>query len=150
METYIDMENNIFRNINRELNKEDIVMLSPLQLAYIGDAVYELLVRTYLLQKKTPVKKLHATTVKYVKAKAQSDIIHKLEESLSEKEKSMVKKGRNAKSNTVPKNANLIDYKYATGFETLFGYLYLNGEDVRINQLFEEIITLDINTQNEG
>lgn len=138
------MGENIFRNINRELSKEDIVMLSPLQLAYIGDAVYELLVRTYLLKKKTPVNKLHISNIKYVKAEAQAEIVHRLDDKLNEKEKYMVKKGRNAKSNTVPKNAKLIDYKYATGFETLFGYLYLTEQDDRINQLFEEIIQMDI------
>lgn len=144
------MGENIFRSINRELSKEDIVMLSPLQLAYIGDAVYELLVRTYLLKKKIPVNKLHRTTISYVKAKAQAEIVHSLDEKLNDKEKSMVRKGRNAKSNTVPKNADLIDYKYATGLETLFGYLYLIGEDARIDELFEEIITMDINNKNEG
>ncbi len=144
------MGENIFRSINRELSKEDIVMLSPLQLAYIGDAVYELLVRTYLLKKKIPVNKLHRTTISYVKAKAQAEIVHSLDEKLNDKEKSMVRKGRNAKSNTVPKNADLIDYKYATGLETLFGYLYLIEEDARIDELFEEIITMDINNKNEG
>lgn len=144
------MGENIFRSINRELSKEDIVMLSPLQLAYIGDAVYELLVRTYLLKQKTPVNRLHRTTIGYVKAKAQADIVHILDEKLDEKEKSMVRKGRNAKSNTVPKNANLIDYKYATGLETLFGYLYLTKQDERMDELFEEIISMDINNKNEG
>lgn len=138
------MGDNIFRNINRELSKEDIVMLSPLQLAYVGDAVYELLVRTYLLKEKMPVNKLHRTTISYVKAEAQANIVHSLDELLDEKEKQMVKKGRNAKSNTVPKNANLIDYKYATGLETLFGYLYLTKQDSRINELFEKIISMDI------
>lgn len=138
------MGDNIFRNINRELSKEDIVMLSPLQLAYVGDAVYELLVRTYLLKEKMPVNKLHRTTISYVKAEAQANIVHRLDELLDEREKQMVKKGRNAKSNTVPKNANLIDYKYATGLETLFGYLYLTKQDSRINELFEKIISMDI------
>lgn len=144
------MGENIFRSINRELSKEDIIMLSPLQLAYIGDAVYELLVRTYLLKKKIPVNMLHRTTIGYVKAKAQADTVHILDEILDEKEKSMVRKGRNAKSNTVPKNADLIDYKYATGLETLFGYLYLTEQDNRIDELFGEIISMDINNKNEG
>lgn len=141
------MENNLFRNINRELSKEDIAMLSPLQLAYIGDAVYELLVRTYLLKQNIPVRKLHRTTTNYVKAKAQAETIHLLDEKLSEEEKHLVKKGRNAKTNTMPKNANMIDYKYATGLEALFGYLYINGDDNRIDELFAEVIK--INTTNE-
>lgn len=136
------MENNLFRNINRQLSKEDIAMLSPLQLAYIGDAVYELLVRTYLLKENIPVKKLHNTTINYVKAKAQAQAIHALDEKLSYEEKRLVKKGRNAKSKSMPKNADMLDYKYATGLETLFGYLYLNRDDMRIKELFEEVIKI--------
>lgn len=136
------MENNLFRNINRQLSKEDIAMLSPLQLAYIGDAVYELLVRTYLLKENIPVKKLHNTTINYVKAKAQAQAIHGLDKMLSDEEKRLVKKGRNAKSKSMPKNADMLDYKYATGLETLFGYLYLNRDDMRIKELFEEVIKI--------
>ncbi len=144
------MDKNIFRSINRELSEEDIVMLSPLQLAYIGDAVYELLVRTYLLKQKTPVKKLHNANISYVKAEAQASIVHKLEDSLREKEKRIVKKGRNAKSKTVPRNAKLIDYKYATGFEALFGYLYLTEQDERIDELFEKIIVMEKTDEKRG
>lgn len=144
------MDKNIFRSINRELSEEDIVMLSPLQLAYIGDAVYELLVRTYLLKQKTPVKKLHNANISYVKAEAQASIVHKLEDSLREKEKRIVKKGRNAKSKTVPRNAKLIDYKYATGFEALFGYLYLTEQDERIDELFEKIIAMEKTDEKRG
>ena len=143
------MENNLFRNINIDLSREDVAMLSPLQLAYIGDAVYELLVRTYLLKENIPVKKLHTTTINYVKAEAQAQVIHLLDEKLSEEEKNLVKKGRNAKSKSMPKNANMIDYKYATGLETLFGYLYLNREDARIAELFEEVIKIN-SRKNEG
>lgn len=138
-------ENNLFRKMNTELSAEDIAMLSPLQLAYIGDAVYELLVRTYLLEKKLPVKELHKSTTKYVKAKAQATIVHILEDVLSEEEQTVVKKGRNAKSNTMPKNADMIDYKYATGFEALMGYLYLTGQDNRIAELFEVVSNIEIN-----
>jgi ribonuclease-3 family protein len=139
------MENNIFRDMNTKLTAEDIVMLSPLQLAYIGDAVYELLVRTYLLKKGLSVKELHKATINFVKAKSQANIVHNLEEELTEHEKIVVKKGRNAKSNTVPKNANLIDYKYATGFEALIGELYLSGKDERLSELFLQILNMDIN-----
>lgn len=137
--------NNIFRNMNTELTAEDIDMLSPLQLAYIGDAVYELLVRTYLLNKRLPVNKLHNVAIKYVKAKAQAEIVHLLENILTDEEQRIVKKGRNAKSNTMPKNATVIDYKYATGFEALIGYLYLKGKDARIQELFERIEEVEIN-----
>lgn len=140
------MENkNIFRRMNTELTAEDIDMLSPLQLAYIGDAVYELLVRTYLLNKRLPVNKLHNVAIKYVKAKAQAEIVHLLENILTDEEQRIVKKGRNAKSNTMPKNATVIDYKYATGFEALIGYLYLKGKDARIQELFERIEEVEIN-----
>ena len=131
--------------MNTELTAEDIDMLSPLQLAYIGDAVYELLVRTYLLNKRLPVNKLHNVAIKYVKAKAQAEIVHLLENILTDEEQRIVKKGRNAKSNTMPKNATVIDYKYATGFEALIGYLYLKGHDARIQELFERIEEVEIN-----
>ncbi len=143
------MENNLFRNINSELSKEDVAMLSPLQLAYIGDAVYELLVRTYLLKENIPVKKLHKTTINYVKAEAQAKAIHDLEEKLNEEEKDLVKKGRNAKSKTMPRNVNMIDYKYATGLETLFGYLYLNRDNSRIEELFDEVIKINTREKEE-
>ena len=115
-------------------------MMSPLQLAYVGDACYELMVRTFLLDKNLSVNLLHRETTKYVKAQAQSQIVHKLEEFLNEEEKSIVRKGRNTKTNTNPKNANLIDYKYATGFEALFGYLYLTDQNARLEELFKLII----------
>ncbi|HAE92346.1 Mini-ribonuclease 3 [Tissierella praeacuta] len=138
-------ENNLFRKMNTELNAEDITMLSPLQLAYIGDAVYELFVRTYLLEKKLSVKELHKSTIKYVRAEAQANIVHILDDVLTEEEQIIVKKGRNAKTNTMPKNANMIDYKYATGFEALIGYLYLMGKDSRIEELFELVSNIEIN-----
>lgn len=136
-------EYNVFREINKDLSEEDILMLSPLQLAYIGDAVYELLIRTYLLSRDASVNKLHKTTTNYVKAKAQSDIINSIKDILTDKEANVVKKGRNAKSHTSPKNASIIDYKYATGFEALMGFLYLKREYKRINCIFESIIDLE-------
>lgn len=137
--------NNLFRNVNKNLSGEDITMLSPLQLAYIGDAVYELFVRTHLLRKEVPVKKLHKETIQYVKAKSQSDIVHALENSLTEEEKNLVRRGRNTKTNSMPKNAQVIDYKYATGFESLIGYLYLTGQDKRMVELFDKITHLPAN-----
>nr|WP_244270533.1 ribonuclease III domain-containing protein [Proteiniborus ethanoligenes] len=116
-------------------------MLSPLQLAYVGDAVYELFVRTYLLgTKNISVNELHKEAIEFVKAKAQADIIHNLEDKLTEEEWQMVKRGRNAKSGSAPKNANLLDYKYATGFETLVGFLYLTERYDRILEIFSIII----------
>lgn len=142
MEKDKKLDINIFRTANISLSKEDILMLSPLQLAYIGDAVFELLVRTYILDRGLRVNELHKEATKFVKAKAQSNIIHSISHLLSEDEKSYVKKGRNAKTNTAPKNADITDYKYATGLECLFGYLYLNGKDKRMMEIFSEIIKL--------
>lgn len=138
------INNNIFRSTNTNLSGEDISMLSPLQLAFVGDAVYELLVRTYLLNKGLKVNELHKATIKYVKAKAQSHIVHMLEEHLTETEINYIKKGRNTKTNSSPKNAEMIDYKYATGFECLLGYLYLSAQDIRLGELFEKITNLEM------
>jgi len=134
------MENNIFKEMINNLSAEDIAMLSPLHLAYIGDAVYELFIRSYVLSKKIPVKELHKLSTEYVKANAQADIVHNLEKYLTEDEKAIVIRGRNAKSNTVAKNATVIDYKYATGFEALIGYLYLTENNTRIGEIFRLII----------
>ena len=136
-----NMEN--FRSVNKSLTREDILMLSPLQLAYVGDAVYELLVRTYLLDGNKNVNELHRATTKFVKAEGQADSVHKLEDFLTDREIRVVKKGRNTKTNTSPKHANIVDYKYATGFEALLGYLYLREEYDRINEIFEEILERD-------
>ena len=95
--------------------------------------VYELYIRTLLLSRgNAPVHKLHRQSIEYVKAKAQSDIIHKLLEQLDPVEQDVVRRGRNAKSGTVPRNADVTDYKYATGFETLLGYLYIKQDFDRL------------------
>lgn len=144
MEESVEMiGKNIFRNANTSLTKEDIRMMSPLQLAYVGDACYELMVRTFLLDKNLSVNLLHKKATGYVKAKAQAGIVHKLEEVLNEEEKDVVRKGRNTKTNSNPKNADLIDYKYATGFEALFGYLYLTNQDSRIEEIFRFIMKIE-------
>ncbi len=111
--------------------------LSPLVLAYVGDAVFEIFVRTYVLSfGNAPVNKLHKKSREIVKAKGQKDIYFKIEKMLTEEEQSVFKRGRNSKSNTMPKNADLMDYKYATGLEALFGYLYLKGDISRLEELF--------------
>lgn len=141
MEESVTMiEGNIFRRSNKLLTEEDIKMMGPLQLAYVGDACYELMVRTFLLNKDHSVNVLHRNTIKYVKAGSQASIVHSLEEVLNEKEKTIVRKGRNAKTYSNPKNADFMDYKHATGFEALFGYLYLTGQDLRLEELFNLII----------
>lgn len=134
-------ETNSLKNMNKTMTAREASMLSPLQLAYVGDAVYELFIRTYLLHSNKPVHELHKEATHYVKAKAQSDIVHFLSEDLTEEEITIVKRGRNAKTYSSPKNADIIDYKYATGFETLIGYLYLTGRDERMMELFNKIVS---------
>lgn len=123
------------------INKEiDTRTLSAVQLAYIGDAVYELLARTYIISNKNlTINKMHKSVVDFVKAESQAHYVRILEEYLNEEEKNIVRRGRNSKS-TPPKNTNFMDYKYATGFESLIGYLYLKKDQERIFQLFEIIL----------
>lgn len=110
---------------------------SPLVLAYIGDAVYELYVRSRVIEENPdmPAYKLHNKTVKYVKAHAQSNSIHAITDMLTEEETAIYKRGRNAKSPTAAKNASLIDYRHATGLETLIGYLYISKNTKRLEDL---------------
>ena len=112
---------------------------SPLALAYIGDGVYELYVRTRVIEEHPtmPAHKLHLQTVKYVKAQAQAKSIHNMLELLSDKETAIFKRGRNAKSYTSAKNASITDYRHATGFEALIGYLYITKQTERLNELMK-------------
>lgn len=112
---------------------------APLTLAYLGDSVYELYVRSRVIQEnpELPAHKLHLRTVRYVKAHAQSNSMKCLEPLLSEEEEAIYKRGRNAKSATVPKNADLADYRRATGFEALIGYLKLKNDAGRLEQLMQ-------------
>lgn len=124
------------RNNMNEINPN---VLSPLVLAYIGDGVYELFVRNKIIEQfpTTPPSKLHKLSSAHVKAHAQSNSMKIIETELSEKELAVYKRGRNAKSATVPKNADVTDYRRATGFEALIGYLYLNKENERLSEIME-------------
>lgn len=116
--------------------------LSPLTLAFVGDAVFDLFVRERLVcLANRPVNRLHSLAVSLVKASSQARAAKKLSEILSEKELSVLKRGRNAHTNHKAKNASESDYHYATGLEALFGFLYLSGESDRLRELFE--LTLD-------
>lgn len=127
--------------VEGKLSQKDVEMYNPLALAYMGDTVFDLFVRSYLVSKGSrQVNKLHKEAIAFVKAKAQADALAGIKELLTEEEKEIVKRGRNAKSHSVPKNANLIDYRMATGLETLFGYLYLLGRGDRINELMSRIL----------
>jgi ribonuclease-3 family protein len=112
-----------------------------LALAYIGDAVWEIIIRQHLLYKgEMKPDRLHKFATRYVKAKSQSDVLHFLFEQLTEEETAVVKRGRNAKSGSVPKNADVIDYRHATGFECLLGYLYLQKRYDRLQELTSNAI----------
>ncbi len=122
---------------------EEIRFISPLVYAYIGDAVYEVYIRDYIINKYGGnVNALHKIATKFVKAAAQAAAVHGLESQLSEEEWSVIKRGRNQKSGSVPKNANLADYRYATGFEALIGYLYLMDNHGRIEEIIEKAIAI--------
>ena len=127
--------------INREKNETDVNLLSPLTWAYVGDSIYELLIRTYLVNKtKLKPHKLHIEAIKYVKAGAQADILKRLEEHLTCEEKEIVRRGRNAENHHLPKNANVEEYMYSTAFEALIGYLYLCQKDARLKEIFDFIL----------
>lgn len=128
----------------KEFTKEDARQLNPLQLALIGDGVYEIFVRNYILTSNISLSahKIHVKAIKFVKAKSQALIMHKIEDILTEEEDYIYKRGRNAKSATVPKNADVRDYRMATGFEALVGYLYLTGEVDRLKLIFEKSIEI--------
>ena len=118
------------------LEEQDLRTYSPLTLAYIGDAIFELVVRTVLVERKNmQPEKLHKAATKIVKAETQSLMIEGLKEELTEEELAIFKRGRNAKAVTRAKNASMSDYRRATGFEALLGYLYLKGDIERMIRL---------------
>ena len=127
---------------NIEKNEIEVNMMSPLTWAYVGDAVYELYIRTHLVNK-TNLKphKLHIEAIKYVKAQSQAQDLKKIEVNLTEKEKEIVRRGRNTENHHVAKNASVQDYMYSTAFEALIGYLYLTNQEKRIKELVEMIIS---------
>ncbi|WP_123054748.1 Mini-ribonuclease 3 [Clostridium sp. JN-1] len=133
-----------FTLLKNKFVKKDVKNLNPLVLAFIGDAVYEVFIRTYLVEKNRnmSVHKLHVKAIEFVKAHAQSEFIKNIEQELTEEELCIFKRGRNSKSGTVPKNADVREYRYATGFETLIGFLYLTNEEERLNYLLKLIIDL--------
>lgn len=124
----------------REFSKEEARQLNPLQLALIGDGVFEIYIRNFILSNNTELSahKMHVKAIGYVKAKSQSTIMHIIEKDLTEDELYIYKRGRNTKSATVPKNADVIDYRNATGFEALLGFLYLTGNRERLFNILEK------------
>lgn len=130
-----------------KFTSKDARQLNPLVLAYVGDAIYEVFIRTYLVEKnrEMSVHKLHKACIQFVKAHAQSEFIKKLEEKLTEEEIYFFKRGRNCKSATTPKNADVQEYRFATGFETLIGFLYITGQIERLEFLLNTIVELHKN-----
>lgn len=127
------------------LENQDLRSYSPLTLAYIGDGVYELIIRTILVKKgNCPVNRLHKKASSLVKAGAQSAIMEVIEEELTPEELSVYRRGRNAHSPTMAKHATMADYRRATGFEALMGYLYLKEDYTRILTLVRMGIGEDI------
>lgn len=126
--------------IKEECKKSEIELntISPLVWAYIGDSVYELYIRNYLVQTtKLKPHYLHIEATKYVKAQSQAEILQKIQENLTEEEKEIIRRARNTQSYHLPKNAKPADYAYATALEGLIGYLYLSGQKERLEEILK-------------
>lgn len=132
---------NLLRKLGNEFNLGggDLRDIPPLVLAYIGDTVYHVYIRTMLIFKSSckTVNNLHRESVKHVKASAQAAIAKAIINKLDENEKDILRRGRNAHPGTVPKNALVTDYRMATGFEAVIGYLYLSGNMERLEELLD-------------
>ena len=121
----------------------DVKEINVITLAYLGDAVYEVYIRNYLINKRiSKVEDLQKEAIKYVSAKSQSKILNYLidNEFLTEDELEIVRRGRNYKRESHPKNTDIITYKMATGFETLIGYLYLDNKVTRIDEIINYVL----------
>lgn len=124
-----------------DCKETDIRTYSPLTLAYIGDAIYDLVIRTVVVERANQsANNLHKKTVRYVNARVQAKMIEAVESELTEEEAAVYHRGRNAKSYTSAKNASIIEYRKATGLEALCGYLYLTGQQERLLGLIHEAI----------
>ena len=139
MEKSIDWQFDSYLQEIFQLREVEIQEYSPLALAYIGDGIYELVIRTLVVNKgNKQVQKLHKETSALVQASAQSRMMRRLQEELTEEEHAVYKRGRNAKSVSPAKNQSVTDYRRATGFEALMGYLYLTEQMERMVELIQE------------
>ena len=123
------------------ISKGDISQMSPLVWAYMGDAVYEKFIREYVIRQglcKNGL--LHKKSIKYVSAKGQSQILKEIEDFLTDEEKDIVRRGRNSNPHSTAKNADIVEYKYATGFEALIGWLYLNEKKERLEEILKKCV----------
>lgn len=126
----------------------DPSQIAPLSLAYMGDTVYDLFVRTLLLETTTlTAHGLHERAAKLVCAKAQAAAFRRIEPMLTEEELGVFRRGRNSHIGTVPKSASIMDYRVATGLEALIGWLYLSGRDERIRSLMTEALSGEASTK---
>lgn len=133
--------NDILNNEIITKNKAEINLMSPLVWAYIGDAVYELYIRNYLVNTtKLNPHKLHIEAINYVKAGAQAKILQQIMEDLTDEEKDIVRRARNSQNHHLPKNSNVEEYMYSTAFEGLIGYLYLTKQEERLKEVLEKCI----------
>ena len=129
MEKSIDWEFDSYMQKMFQVQEMDIREYSSLALAYIGDCIYDMIIKTLVIRRgDAQVKDLHARTTFYVQASAQSKMMRTLQEILTDEERAVYKRGRNTKSVSVAKNQTMIDYRRATGFEALIGYLYLKKD----------------------
>lgn len=136
MEKSVEIENRSYMHRVLGMEEADISNYSPLTLAYIGDSVYDLIIKSLVVNRgNKQVKKLHSETSKMVQASAQSEMMRVLQDVLTEEEHAVYKRGRNAKSVSPAKNQSLTDYRRATGFEALMGWLYMKGEEKRLIDL---------------
>lgn len=134
--TNIDIYSNILSAF--DIDKSDIRTISPLTFAYIGDCIYDLVIRSIVVGKgNTSSNSLHKKTTAIVKAQSQREAFERIESLLSEEEMDVFKRGRNAKTHTTAKNASKADYHVATGFEALMGYLYMSGQTKRMIELIK-------------
>ena len=123
--------------IKIDRTEEEVNLLNPLTWAYIGDCVYELYIRTKLVNESNlKPHGLHIETIKYVKAGSQADFLEKIKEILTDEEKDIVRRGRNAENHHLPKNSNVQEYMRATAFEALIGWLYLTKQNSRLIEIF--------------
>ena len=139
------MEKDLFHIIREkmELSEVQITDYSPLTLAYIGDGIYEVIIRTLIIDEANrQVNKIHKAASHLVKAETQAKMIHLIMDDLTEEEQRIYKRGRNAKAVTRAKNASMSDYRTATGFEALMGWLYLTGQSERMMDLIKKCVTL--------
>ncbi len=130
--------------MNSSLTSSEAKQYSPLALAFLGDSVYEIMMRDAILRSANmPAAQLHSLKIKRVCAAYQAKAVDIILPVLTEEETNIYKRGRNATGNSVPKNGNAADYHKATGFEALFGYLHLTGNAQRLHELFDIIIQTD-------